>query len=128
MSKLPTQLEWRRFVAAIKTLGYTQLDSGRGAARDFYNPDRTPPLVTVHEPHRGDTLKQGTLSEYLRKFQLSRDEFMSLLAGVRETVDSDVEVCCICHEDIEPQQETVRHKDNGLLVHRECHIRLFGIA
>ncbi len=63
----------------LKSLGYTELPPTRGSARSFYNPNRTPELVTFHEPHGGDTLRQGTLSEYLRKLNLSRDDFFELL-------------------------------------------------
>lgn len=79
MAKLPTQLPWRKFVAILKSLGYTELPSKGGSARNFHNPQRIPELVTFHEPHGGDTLRQGTLSEYLRKLDLSREEFFQLL-------------------------------------------------
>lgn len=75
MGKLPTQLPWRRFVAILKSLGYQETKSKGGSARSFYNPERDPDLVTFHEPHGGDTIRQGTLSEYLRKLKLSRDDF-----------------------------------------------------
>ncbi len=79
MPKLPTQLTWRRFICILKALGYIQMDSTRGSARDFHNPNRIPDLVTFHEPHGNETLKQGTLSEYLRKLHLDRDDFFKLL-------------------------------------------------
>lgn len=128
MSKLPTQLEWRRFVAAAKVLGYEQLPSSGGSARNFYNPNREPAVVTVHEPHKGDTIKQGTLSEYLRKFHISREQFFEALGGERaEASEAEEPVCCICHEEIEPLQPAMKHRFNGLPVHTECHVRTFGM-
>lgn len=79
MPGLPAQLPWRRFVCVLKSLGYQELSSKAGAARSFHNPNGQPPVVTFHEPHKGDTLRLGTLSEYLRKLQLSREEFLDLL-------------------------------------------------
>lgn len=79
MGKLPTQLQWRKFVAVLKALGYEQMKSGQGSARNFYNPNRHPHVVTFHEPHKGDNIRQGTLSEYLRKLLLDRDEFSRIL-------------------------------------------------
>jgi len=79
MAKLPTQLQWRKFKAVLKKLGYEEMKSGKGSARNFHNPDRQPNVVTFHEPHKGDNLKQGTLTEYLRKLLIDRDEFMKLL-------------------------------------------------
>ena len=115
-------------MAAAKAMGYEQLPSGGGSARNFYNPNRDPAVVTVHEPHnKGKTLKQGTLSEYLHKFRISRDDFMNLLGGESKADAIAVEVCCICHEDIEPLQATMKHKENGLTVHTECHVRIFGL-
>jgi hypothetical protein len=65
---LPTQLKWNLFVRALKTLKYKQL------------PSKDP--VTFHEPHGNDTLRQGTLTEYLRKLKISREEFDLALAGL----------------------------------------------
>lgn len=77
--ELPKQLRWREFVAVLTNLGYTLQWSKRGAARAFSNPNREPNLVTFHEPHRPDTLRKGTLREYVRKLRLTRQEFLSLL-------------------------------------------------
>jgi len=79
VSKLPTQLKWNLFVAALKTLGYEQLRSKGGSARHFQRGTEDP--LTFHEPHGGDTLRQGTLTEYLRKLQIDREQFVSALEG-----------------------------------------------
>jgi hypothetical protein len=79
LSKLPTQLKWKLFVAAIKVLKYRQLPSSGGSARHFQRRNEDP--VTVHEPHGKSGLKQGTLREYLRKLGVDRDAFMVALAG-----------------------------------------------
>lgn len=34
---------------------------------------------TFHEPHSGDTLHKATLCDFLRRLQLSPDEFVQLL-------------------------------------------------
>jgi hypothetical protein len=47
--------------------------------RQFFNPTRSPNLVSFHEPHSGDTLHKATLYDSLRKLQLSPDEFVQLL-------------------------------------------------
>jgi len=51
----------------------------RGSARTFACDAREPSVVTFHEPHGKDTLREGTLREYLRKLKLNRDEFLELL-------------------------------------------------
>jgi hypothetical protein len=79
LSKLPTQLRWTDFVAAIKSLGYRKLPSPPGSARHFQRGDEDP--LTFHEPHGKSHLKQGTLREYLRKLGIDRDGFMVALAG-----------------------------------------------
>lgn len=77
--KLPAQLKWRDFLCVLKQLGYQQMKSKQGSARSFHNPNRQPDVVTFHEPHGGDTLRPGTLREYLRKLRLNKDEFLMLL-------------------------------------------------
>jgi len=80
LSKLPTQLRWKLFVAAIKLLKYHELPSSGGSARHFQRGDEDP--ITFHEPHgNAPIIKQGTLTEYLRKLDISRDIFMKALAG-----------------------------------------------
>ncbi|MGO9211233.1 MAG: type II toxin-antitoxin system HicA family toxin [Terriglobales bacterium] len=79
MAGLPTQLDWRRFLCVLRSLGYELQHQKRGAARTFYHPNRNPPLVTFHEPHGGDTLRLGTLREYLRKLNLSPADFLERL-------------------------------------------------
>ncbi len=80
MSGFPTQLSWRRFVYLLRDLGYRPLESHRGSVRRFFNPTRSPNLVSFHEPHSGDSLDKATLYDTLRKLQLSPDEFVQLLA------------------------------------------------
>lgn len=76
---LPNELRWRDFEHVLKKLGYTLYKSRGGSARTFRNPDRTPDLVTFHEPHGSKGLRKGTLREYLRKLNLGHDEFLKLL-------------------------------------------------
>lgn len=80
LSKLPTQLKWNLFVGALKALGYKQLKSKGGSARHFQRGNEDP--VTFHEPHGGDTLKQGTLTEYIRKLRIDRGIFEAALDGL----------------------------------------------
>jgi len=82
MNKLPTQLRWRDFVQVVQSLGYMEMKSKRGSARSFHNPSRNPQIVTFHQPHGGDTIRQGTLTEYIKKLGLDRDEFMRILKEV----------------------------------------------
>jgi predicted RNA binding protein YcfA (HicA-like mRNA interferase family) len=79
MSGFPMQLAWRRFVGLLRDLGYRPLKSHRGSVRQFFNPTRSPNLVSFHEPHSGDTLHKATLYDSLRKLQLSPDEFVQLV-------------------------------------------------
>jgi hypothetical protein len=88
LSKLPTQLKWKPFVAALKALKYEQLPSKGGSARHFQRGTEDP--ITFHEPHGGDTLKQGTLTEYLRKLDIDRAAFEKALSGSR-SFDIDAE-------------------------------------
>jgi hypothetical protein len=61
-------------------LKYKELPSSSGSARHFQKGDDDP--LTFHEPHGGKTLKQGTLTEYLRKLGIDRETFMAALGGV----------------------------------------------
>jgi len=81
-SALPAQLKWRDFVYVLKKLGYEECSSKGGSARNFKTsaPGR-PPIVTFHEPHGSSTLRQGTLREYIRKLEISRDDFLRLLSS-----------------------------------------------
>jgi hypothetical protein len=79
MEKLPSQLAWRDFERVLRELGYQLHKAGTGAARTYLNLGREPNLITFHEPHSPNTLAKGTLREYIRRLQLSRDEFMELL-------------------------------------------------
>jgi predicted RNA binding protein YcfA (HicA-like mRNA interferase family) len=76
---LPRQLAWRRFVCVLRQLGYQECGSRGGAARTYKNDNASPPIATFHEPHGGDTLPLGTLREYLRKLNISREKFLELL-------------------------------------------------
>ncbi|HEX9764208.1 MAG TPA: type II toxin-antitoxin system HicA family toxin [Candidatus Acidoferrales bacterium] len=76
---LPRQLRWREFTAVLRKLGYELHKSNKGSARTFRNLNRQPPFVTFHEPHGSDTLRKGTLREYIRKLGLSHAEFLQLL-------------------------------------------------
>jgi len=78
---LPRQLSWREFVCVLTKLGYKQMKNKRGSARSFHSTMREPNLVTFHEPHGKDWIREGTLREYLRKLKLDRDEFLKLLQG-----------------------------------------------
>jgi hypothetical protein len=79
MARIPTQLQWKRFVQVLCELGYHPLKSGRGSLRQFFNATRRPNLVSFHEPHPGDALHKANLYALLRKLQLSPDEFVQLL-------------------------------------------------
>jgi predicted RNA binding protein YcfA (HicA-like mRNA interferase family) len=77
---LPKQLKWKEFEAFLRLLGYELFESKSGSARSYVNQHRQPKVVTFHEPHRkGKTLKLGTLREYLRKLQVTPEEFKKFL-------------------------------------------------
>ncbi len=77
--KLPPQLAWRRFLCVLSKLGYKPAKSRRGSARALYSETRDPAIVTFHEPHGKDSLREGTLREYLRKLRLSKEQFLEIL-------------------------------------------------
>ncbi len=106
MDKLPTQLRWAQFVKALEKLGYTLSKSLAGAGRTFVSKTRVPYEVSFHEPHGGKPIPNGTLSEYLRKLKLTRDEFFALLAREKNAQRSTQE-----------ESEQFRHytDDNGLI-------------
>ena len=79
MSRLPTQLPWRRFVCVLRKLGYTAQKGKAGSARSFSNPGRIPNVISFREPHPGDDLRPGVLREHLRKLGVAPDEFIQLL-------------------------------------------------
>jgi len=79
MSALPTQLPWRRFVSLLRDVGYHPLRPHRGTLRQLVSFNRSPNLVSFHEPHSGDKLHKATLCDSLRKLTLSADEFVQLL-------------------------------------------------
>ena len=78
-SELPSQLRWNEFLGVVKKLGYSLYESKRGSARTFRTTSREPKFVTFHEPHGSARLRKGTLREYVRKLNLTRDEFLKLL-------------------------------------------------
>ena len=78
MSALPTQLPWRRFVCLLRDLGYDPLRPHRGTLRQFVSFNRSPNVVSFHEPHSGDTLHKATLHGSLGKLKLREDEFVQL--------------------------------------------------
>jgi hypothetical protein len=45
----------------------------------FRSQNRQPEFVTFHEPHGAQGLRKGTLREYIRKLNLSHEEFLRLL-------------------------------------------------
>ena len=79
MSRLPTQLPWRRFVCVLRKLGYAPQKGKAGSARSFFNPRRSPNVISFREPHPGDDLRPQALREYLRKLGVAPDEFIQLL-------------------------------------------------
>jgi hypothetical protein len=83
VDKLPTQLKWAQFVRVLEKLGYKKSKNVAGVGRTFTSTIRTPNVVSFHEPHGSNPLPNGTLSEYLRKLQIGRNEFFSLLEDLR---------------------------------------------
>jgi hypothetical protein len=81
VDRLPPQLKWEPFVAALKKLGYRLYKSHPGSARTFVSDEREPSEITFHEPHDANPIRLGTLREYLRKLKVDRDEFADLLYG-----------------------------------------------
>lgn len=84
MDKLPTQLRWAQFVRVLEELGYKKSKNVAGVGRTFTSNTRTPKVVSFHEPHGSSPIPHGTLSEYLRKLQISRDKFFSLFEGSQQ--------------------------------------------
>lgn len=84
MDKLPRQLKWAPFVNVLEKLGYRLATKHPGTARTFVSDTRVPDVVTFHEPHGKDHLRHGTLSEYLRKLEIDRNEFADLLDGISD--------------------------------------------
>ena len=81
MDRLPPQLKWGPFVAALEKLGYRLFKSHPGSARTFVSDKREPTEITFHQPHDSNPIRLGTLSEYLRKLKVDRDAFADLLYG-----------------------------------------------
>lgn len=65
-------------MASLKRLGFKELPSRGGSARHFER-ESDQEILTFHEPHGGQTLKQGTLTEYLRKLRITREKFEDAL-------------------------------------------------
>ena len=78
-SRLPPQLPWRRFVCVLAKLGYKPIKAKRGSARTLPASLESRQSLPSMSRHGKDTLREGTLREYLRKLNLSRDEFLELL-------------------------------------------------
>jgi predicted RNA binding protein YcfA (HicA-like mRNA interferase family) len=75
---LPSQLKWAEFIRAVEALGWDFFKSKPGSARTYID-RKTGEPATFHEPHGGDTLRKGTLREYLTKINVSHDRFMEVL-------------------------------------------------
>jgi hypothetical protein len=82
MVQLPANLTWEQLLCVAKKLGYgPSKHKKRGAARDFVNIDRDPPVVTFHEPHGNRPIPRGTMGLYISKLKLSKEDFARLLEG-----------------------------------------------
>ena len=68
----------------LRKLGYTAQKAKPGSTESFFNPRRSPNVVSFREPHPGDSLRQPELRDYLRKLLLSADEFIQLLERLLE--------------------------------------------
>jgi predicted RNA binding protein YcfA (HicA-like mRNA interferase family) len=68
-------------VCVLEVLGYEMMKSKRGSARNFHSKTRQPSVVTFHEPHGKDPIRDGTLREYIRKLQITREQFLEILDG-----------------------------------------------
>jgi predicted RNA binding protein YcfA (HicA-like mRNA interferase family) len=79
MAQLPVQVPWRNFVRVLRKLGYAERKGKAGSTRHFFHPARNPNSVSFNEPHPGDSLYKPVLRRYLRKLQLTEDEFLRLL-------------------------------------------------
>lgn len=82
MTQLPAKLEWGELICVVEQLGYApSKHKKRGAARDFINVDRDPPVVTFHEPHGNRSIPRGTMGMYINKLKLTKEQFLALLAN-----------------------------------------------
>jgi hypothetical protein len=68
----------------LEKLGYVKSKNVAGVGRTFTSKTRTPKIVSFHEPHGSNPVPNGTLSEYLRKLQISREEFFRLFEGSQQ--------------------------------------------
>lgn len=114
MDKLPTDLKWAQFVKVLAKLGYRLSKSRAGSGRTFVSKTRTPSEFSCHEPHNNNPYPVGTLSEYLRKLNISRDFFLDLFEDEKANLTTEEErykrytdgagvitsVCCKCFEKV----------------------------
>ncbi len=82
MSAISPQLQWRGFLCFLRDLGDRLLKSHRGSRRQFFCPARSPNLISFHEPHPGDTLHKGTLSDCLTDSGSVRMSLLNCLGGI----------------------------------------------
>ncbi len=79
MLKFPKNLTWKEIVRLLQDLGYRPYKSKRGSTRTFRNPDRQPEEVSFNEPRKKQKINSASLREYIKKLQISREEFLDLL-------------------------------------------------
>src|SRR5262249_38104016 len=94
----------------------------------FTNPANPHVFISVPDHPEVD---RNTLKAEIRKSGKKDADFIAAyhkLFDSKKVLEfrSELDICCICHEEIGPEQEITKHPDNDLNIHSECHERIFG--
>lgn len=121
-------------IAKVFELGFNLHFEGLSEKNHFIFTDPNNPHVFISIPNH-DEVDRSTLKAEIRKLHKTDAQFIEKYNAIHKAKkiiqfqqEPELEVCCLCHEDILPNADTVPHKDNGLRTHRECHQRTFGTA
>src|SRR5260370_2551735 len=120
-------------IAKVFERGFNLKYEGRSEKNHYIYTDPKNPHVFVSIPDHPEVDRTPPKTE-IRKIGKKDNDFIKAYDQVYSgrskliPVRQDPETCCICHEEITSHQDTVKHKENGLSVHRECHDRIFGLG
>jgi predicted RNA binding protein YcfA (HicA-like mRNA interferase family) len=116
-------------ISALERDGYEKDPATHDATIAYIKRGSPNKRVVIHY-HPRKTYGPKFLQALIRDIGWAEDDLkrLGLIKGRLLREDSyEPETCCICHQPVEPGQETVEHKENHLTVHKECHERVFGL-
>jgi len=120
-------------IAKVFEIGFNLHREGLSEKNHFILTDPSNPYLFLSIPNHQE-VDRSTLKAEIRKLHITDAQFVAAYDALYKTRKiiqfhgQEPDVCCICHEEISADADTVPHKVNGLKTHRQCHDRTFGTA